>query len=115
MDSFDLFFGGFAVLSGLYCLYAVYVMKKTGVVNATLLLDRETAKGKCSNPGEFITKATPKLVALGGTIFLYGIFLLVSMAIPELVDFTIVLIVLTFGVLIWYAVGVNKLKKQYYS
>ncbi len=115
MESFDLFLGGFALLSGLYCFYAVYVMKKTGIINTTVLLDRETAKRECSNPGEFITKASPKLIVLGSSIVLYGVILLLSTVISGLLNITLVFILVEFAVLIWYAIGVNKLKKQYYN
>ncbi len=114
MTELDLYFGIGALIAGIYCVYQAIMMKKTGIVCATLLLDSNTKIKKCKNIGEFLNLVIMPTMILGIIILLYGVVTLVDIYVYECDIAVYVVMALTMGALIWFAIVTNKAKKAYY-
>ncbi len=110
----DLLFGLISLGCGLYCLYASYMMKKTGIIFDSLLLDKVTASKKCKNVGEFITMVLPATTTLGITIALYGGVTLIDAYVTPCYEVVMILLVISLIVIVWYAIRTNRAKKMYF-
>lgn len=115
MSEFDLFFGLVAIGCGLYCLYSAYMMKKTGIISKTLMLDQETAKLKCTNVGEFLLSVLPCTIILGIVVTMYGAIILLDSYVVDCGIILTILLLLSGAVLIWFAVVTSKAKKKYFE
>lgn len=111
---FDLYFGLVAVGAGIYCIYASIMMKKTGVISTTLLLDKETARKKCSNIDEFLKAVIPPTLMIGMLTVLYGALLLINLYVMECGIVLYISMGVTLLALFWYAIITRKAKEKYY-
>lgn len=112
--SIDLYFGVGALIAGIYCVYQAYVMKTKGIICATLLLDKETAKKKCKNIGEFLAMVIMPTFILGIIILLYGAVTLVDLYVVACGVWLYIVMGVTLAALIWFAMITGKAKKLYY-
>lgn len=110
----DLFFGVGGLACGIYCIYSAVMMQKTGVICATLLLDKRTAKETCSDVGGFLVEVIPPTYGLGVATLIYGIVTLVDAYLVECEWIMMAVIVLAFAVLVWFGVVTSKSKKKYF-
>lgn len=113
-SEFDSMFGLIALASGIYCLYSAFMMKKTGVANTTIVVDKETAKKKCKDIGAFLVMVIPPTFILGGVTTVYGAVSLISVYVVECTIAVFIMLALTMAVLIWFVVVTSKAKKKFY-
>lgn len=111
----DALFGILAFGSGIYCLYSAITMQRTGNIAANLVLDRETAKKKCKNVGEFLYKIIPPTYILGSITTAYGVISLVDAFLVECPMAVNISLVVTIVAFIWFAVATSNAKKKYYD
>lgn len=113
-DSMDVLIGVVCLIFGVYCLYAYAVMKKTGVINTTILMPKSVRPEKCKDKEAYLKRMLPKVLMLGIMLILYsGVELLnyfymknTSVAFTALAVFTLVLI--------WFGYSVSRAAKQYF-
>ncbi|MFI3207955.1 MAG: hypothetical protein R3Y40_02340 [Eubacteriales bacterium] len=110
----DLLFGVLGLACGIYCLYSAFMMSRTGIVSTTLILDKETAKKKCTNIGEFLVEVIPPTIGLGIATMFYGVVILIDTYVVECYWVSLFSIVLSVAALVWFAIVTSKSKKKYY-
>lgn len=110
----DLILGITSIVASFYCFYTSIGMKKTGKINKSLLLDKQTDVSKCKNTAEYIKKATPLINLLGVTLLIYGTVSIAEIYYSELYWVMVAAIVICFGVVVLYGMLTSKLKKQYF-
>ena len=99
---------------GIYALYAFIQMKRTGEINASLLLGKEYVYKKCKNKEEYIRKAGPALLVLGIVATLYGALDVVHCYVYHMDLIDNVGMGVFFLALIWFAYYTTKLKRKYF-
>ncbi len=113
-DSMDILIGAVCLIFGVYCLYAYVMMKKTGVINTTILISKSINSKKCKDKDAFLKQMLPKVLIMGIMLILYGGVELLNyfclkntiVAIAALAIFTLVLI--------WFGYSASKAAKQYF-
>lgn len=110
----DLVFGLIGIGSGIYCLFSVYMMRKTGIICKSLFIDKVTEHKKCKDTGAFLVEVLPVTIILGIVTMLYGISILVNSFVVTCTIAVGVLLVAAFAVIVWFAVISNKAKKKYF-
>jgi len=106
--------GIFIAGCGLYCIYACYMMKKTGVINKTILMSKDMENQQCKDTKAYISEATPKVMALGIGAIASGGADLIDMYVIPLGNGVLVVMALFFAVLVWAGLSLAKLRKKYY-
>ena len=118
MDMLLQYIGVAFILSGVYILYAFFKMRKTGVINDMLLMNRQFVGKKCKDPEEFIKQASPATLTLGVTWTLYGIIDVINMMLLDSAGINVILnlggLVILLGILVWYNRRIGKLRKQFF-
>ncbi len=114
MEGLDLLFGLFGLGCGLYCMYSAYMMKKTGIINETLLVDQVTRTKKCKDKTAFIQETNGQVWLLGIAATLYGTVCLLHAYVIKLDVLLWVIMALFFADLVMFSIKINKVKKKYY-
>jgi len=109
----------FAIMAmGIYCIVAAIKMKRTGIINKTILIGRNTNEDKCKDKLAYLSKAIPTVLVFGIVAVLYGTqdilvrYVLVQNVAYETVSLVSTLIFL--AVLIWFMIRTGKLRKEYF-
>lgn len=108
------FIGIIAFCCGIYAMYAYIQMKRTGEINASLLLGKEYVYKKCKNKEEYIRKAGPALLVLGIVAAVYGALDIVHCYVYHMDLIDNIGMGIFFLVLIWFAYYTTKLKRKYF-
>lgn len=114
MESMDLLFGLIGVGMGLYVLYATIMMQKTGEINQSLLLDKNTNPNLCKNKEAYINKVKPCMWVLGISALLYGAIMLINAYVVAIPNISLAAIGVFFIIIIWFAVVTMKAKKEFF-
>lgn len=114
MDGIFGIIGIFALGCGVYCIYAYVNMRKTGQINATLLLGKDQSEKSCRNKVGFMKKACPAVLVLGVLTIIFGVIDTVHNFVIPLGTVDVVAVWAFVAVLIGYMVYINKLKKDYF-
>ena len=112
MSSMDNMWGFMDVIfagAGLYVLYAAFLMKTTGEIKTSFLMNKDVELKKCKDLEGYKTFIFPKMVIFGVSTLLYGgagminsyVF---SFPLPVYVVFMAIFMI----VLIWFAVQARK-------
>jgi len=95
--------------SGLYMLYACFLMKTTGEVKASFLMSKDVELRKCKDLEGYKTFIFPKLLIFGIMTFLYGLMGLVNTYVtPVPMAVNMVVMAVFMVILIWFAVQSKK-------
>ena len=108
------FIGVIAFCCGIYALYAFIQMKRSGEINASLLLGKEYVYKKCKNKEAYIQKAGPALLVFGIVALVYGILDVIHCYVYTMTVVDTVGMVVFFIVLVWFAVYTSKIKREYF-
>lgn len=114
MDSIWGFLGILVIVCGFYAIYSLIKMKRTGEIDASLLLGKEYAYKKCRDKEGFIQKAWPAFLVLGIVAIIYGTLDIIHCYFYSMFLVDTVGMVVFFLVLVWFAVYTTKLKKEYF-
>ncbi len=114
MDSIWGFLGIIVIVCGFYAIYSLIKMKRTGEIDATLLLGKDYAYKTCKDKEGFSRKVTPALLILGITAILYGALDIIHCYFYPMLIVDSVGMAVFFVVLVWFAVYTTKLKKEYF-
>ncbi len=117
MDNMDSIWGfiGIVVLAcGIYAIYAFIQMKRTGEINASLLLGKDYIYKKCKDKEAFTKKAGPALLIFGIAALLYGVIDVIHCYVYSMTVADIVGMIVFFIVLVVFAVYTTKLKREYF-
>ena len=107
-------FGVIGIIAGVYCLYAWWRMGRTGEIPQSIFLAKGEDMRACKDREGFTKAVSAKLLILGIVVLLYGLCDLYQTYVKSLgVVFMIVLIVF-FAVLVWFAVSTRKIKERYF-
>lgn len=95
--------------AGLYMLYALFLMKKTGEIKTSMLLSREVDIRKCKDLEGYKKFIEPKMLIFSIAAIIYGGFgLFNSYVAPVPVVVYWMIMALFFAVLIWFALQSRK-------
>lgn len=114
MNSMDMLFGIIGVAMGIYVLYAAYMMKKTGEINQSLLLDKDTNPVMCKDKEGYMKKVMPCMWVLGFGALLYGGIMLINANLISIPTISLISIGVFLIIILWYAVVTMKAKKQFF-
>lgn len=107
-------FGILGVACGVYILYALFKLKKTGEITGSILLPKDVDPKKCKDKEAYIKAVTPKMAALGIVTLIYGLADLCNTYVRPIGNFFWAVLIAVFAVLIWFATSVSKLNKTYF-
>lgn len=113
MSGLDSVFGIIGIVGGLYCFYAYYTMKQTGVINKTFM-SKDMENQQCKDTKAYIKEAGPVILILGIGALLYGAAELVNLYLYPLGMGQMIAIALFFVLIIWVAFKLNALRKKYF-
>ena len=113
-SNMDMIFALAGLGSAVYCFYAVIMMKKSGIICRSLLLDKHTDISQCQDTEEYIKKATPLIILLGVGVLIFGVLALASIYYEVFYWPMIASIVICFAIVIVYGILISKLRKQYF-
>lgn len=114
MDSLNSIFGFIIVVCGLYCLYACYMMKKTGEINKTILMSKGMEGQQCKDTKAYIREVVPLVTVLGIGALVYGGADLFNYYVTPLGYINIIIMGLFFVLLVWIGYKLTQLRKKYY-
>lgn len=114
MQSMWGFIGIIVFFCGIYALYAFIKLKRSGEINATLLLGKEYLYKKCKDKENYTRKAGAALLIFGIVSTVYGILDVIHCYVYQMTVVDTVGMVIFFVVLIWFAVYTTKLKRMYF-
>lgn len=114
MDSVWGFIGVIAFACGIYGLYAYIQMKKTGEINATLLLGKEYMYKKCKDKETYMKKTKPAVLIFSAAALVYGVVDLIHCYAYSMPVVDTVLMILFLAVIVWFAIYTTKLKRKYF-
>lgn len=126
MSSMNYLFSVVTLVIGIYGLYVWVVIRKSGNVPAnSILLPKDRTLADCIDADAFLAYTCPRLLIFSVLIGLYGIFCAADtmfdligqwvVQLPEnLQGFAIQVLtcVLPMGILIWFALSLNKIQKE---
>lgn len=99
---------------GVYVVYSTIKMRKTGEINTTLLLDKDTNPKKCKDKDAYMAKVMPCLWILGIGAIIYGGLMLFNVYVASIPTISLIGIGIFFIVIVWYAVVTMKAKKEFF-
>lgn len=114
MGDFTLILSIVILGSGLYCLFAAYMLKAKGVINKSILLGKDTDPAKCKDKAGYIHCVFPKVLALGIAALLFAAIDLVNSYVKAIMPVWIAAMVIFLAVLIWFGVVTAKAAKKYF-
>ena len=88
---------------GLYCLYAAVMMKTKGVINATILLGKDTRNKKCKDKEGFIRKMFPQLLLFGIVTTACGATDMINTYVTDIFVINTVMLVVFILEFLWFA------------
>ncbi|MEF9945389.1 MAG: hypothetical protein RR869_00340 [Lachnospiraceae bacterium] len=101
--------------SGLYCLYAAYMLKTKGVINKTILLGKNMDVKKCKDKQGYIDCVFPKVLVLGIVATVYSAIDLINSYVTEIMAVWYVGMVVFLVVLIWFGITTSKAARTYFG
>lgn len=108
MDSFWSIMDVIFVGAGVYMLYALILMKKTGEIKTELLLSKDVNLKKCKDLEGYKCYIAPKMLIFGLGALLYGAAGLLNTYVTPLGIFYTAALVLFLADLIWFALQSKK-------
>ena len=100
--------------SGLYCLFAAYMLKAKGVINKSILLAKDKDPSKCKDKEAYINCVFPKVVILGIAALLFSAVDLVNSYVQEIMPVWAAAMVIFLIVLFWFGAATKKASNQYF-
>lgn len=99
---------------GLYCLYAAIMMKTKGVINANILLGKDTRYKKCKDEKGFIKKMFPQLLLFGIVTTASGAIDLINSYVVDIFMLNSIMLVVFVLEFLWFAKVNMDAKKEFY-
>lgn len=101
--------------SGIYCLYAAYMLKAKGVINKTILLGKDVDVKKCKDKDGYIKYVFPKVLLLGIVALIYAAVDLINGYVVKIAIPWMIMMVVFLGVLIWFGAVTSKASRRYFG
>lgn len=114
MDNFYSIIDIIVLGCGLYCIYSAYKMKTKGDISSSILFSNTADAVKCRDKAGYIAYMFPKMALFGVITTIYGITGLVSSYVMNLGFGQIIVMVVFFVVLIWFAVETKKAYRKFF-
>ncbi len=115
MNQFDKFWGWFAIVLGVYCLYGYYMLRFKQEINKTILLPRDTTVKQCKDIQSYCKEAQVPLLVLGIVTILYGAADLYTVYMNGTKMISIGMMAVEVVVLILYAARIKKVNDKYFG
>lgn len=101
---------------GIYSLYTVYEMKKTGEIKTGWLISNQIDIKSCNDKAGYIDYISSRTIILGIIIIIYGAIGSINSFVVELPSFLIYGSMIVFFIcLIWFAISSSKANKIYFK
>lgn len=114
MDSVWGFIGVIALGCGVYGLYSFIQMKRTGEINASLLLGKDYMYKKCKDKESYLKKAEPAVLLFSTAAFIYGIVDVIHCYVISIPLADTILMIVFLAVIVWFGIYTTQLKKKYF-
>lgn len=102
------------LISGIYVLYAFYLLKFKGEIKESLLLPKGLSAKNCKDKAAYIAEVSPKLLLFGIAITICGALGIAEDQWQFLGNYYLIVMAVFLAIIVWFGIVISKAAKKYW-